>query len=312
MAMSEPGDFAESFLDRLNNEPVPGDGAKLVGSSAIVTGAARGIGYDIARHLMVAGADVLIFDIDEAGAQTAAEQLSATVSGRRAIAYGGDVADEVAVREGFDLASAEFGTPRILVNNAGINDLRPIVRLSVEEWRRLFDVIALGTFIGTRELGRRFMSEGLAGGAIVNISSLNYQIATRGYAHYCSAKAAVSQLTRASALELAVLGIRVNAIAPGLMATPLAGTFFAENPEVPQAFVEQTPLGRVGRTADVARVAVFLASEGAGWLTGLTVPVDGGANLIGLPDSWALMGAGLGLPEPDPSEWAAGRASHGN
>jgi NAD(P)-dependent dehydrogenase (short-subunit alcohol dehydrogenase family) len=275
----------------------------LVGTSAIVTGAARGIGYEIAGHLMAAGASVLIYDIDGEGADRSARSLAEERPEGRAVAFVGDVADEEAQRAAFDLATAEMGPPKILVNNAGINDLRPLVRLSADEWRRLFDVIALGTFLGTREFGRRFMEQELTGGAVVNISSLNYAIPTRGYPHYCAAKAGVSQFTRCAALELAPLGIRVNAIAPGLTNTPLAGSFFEENPEVPQAFVDLTPLGRVGETADIARVAVFLASRASGWVTGHTLPVDGGANLLGLPDSWSLMGAGLGLPEPTAEEW---------
>ena len=275
----------------------------LVGHAAVVTGAAQGIGYDIARHLMTAGADVLVYDINGPGAEAAARTLSEEVSGRRAVPFEGDVADEQAMREAFDVATTELGPPRILVNNAGINDLRPLVRLSVDEWRRLFDVIALGTFLGTRELARRFMEQGLSGGAVVSTSSLNFAIPTVGYAHYCAAKAAVSQFTKAAALELAPLGIRVNAIAPGVTRTPLAASFFAERPEVPAAFIELTPMNRVGETSDIAKVAVFLASEAAGWMTGVTVNVDGGAHMVGLPNSWAIMSGPLGLPEPTPSDW---------
>jgi 3-oxoacyl-[acyl-carrier protein] reductase len=279
----------------------------LVGKSAIVTGAARGIGFDIARHLMRAGADVLVYDIDGENAERAAQELSDEHADRRALPFAGDVADEDAMREAFDVATAEFGTPRILVNNAGINDLRPLVRLSVDEWRRLYDVIALGTFIGTREFARRFMEHGLTGGAVISTSSLNFVTATAGFAHYISAKAAVSQFTKAAAIELAPLGIRVNAIAPGLTRTPLAGMFFAERPEVPQAFVELTPLGRIGETSDMAKVAAFLASDGAAWITGTTIHVDGGAHTIGVPDNWELMAGPLGLEEPTPDEWQRAR-----
>jgi NAD(P)-dependent dehydrogenase (short-subunit alcohol dehydrogenase family) len=279
------------------------DSSNFVAGPAIVTGAGRGIGLDIAAHLLDCGSNVLVYDIDAETGRAAVEQLQRSHPSQRVVFHCGDVADEESMREAFDLAIEHLGVPRILVNNAGVNDLRPLVRLSTDEWRRVFDVIALGTFVGTRELARRYMETGLTGGSVINTSSLNYVIATRGYAHYCAAKAAVSQFTRAAALELAPLKIRVNAIAPGLINTPLAGSFFAENPAVPQAFVDQTPLGRVGETSDVARVAVFLASSLSGWCTGLTIPVDGGANLIGMPDSWTLMGSGLGLAEPTPEEW---------
>lgn len=277
----------------------------LLSGPAIVTGAGRGIGLDIAAHLLDAGSSVLVYDIDRDTGEAAVEQLQSSHPARRVIFHCGDVADEASMREAFDVAVEQLGVPRILVNNAGVNDLRPLVRLSTEEWRRVFDVIALGTFLGTREMARRYMENDLIGGSVINISSLNYLIATRGYAHYCAAKAAVSQFTRAAALELAPLRIRVNAIAPGLTNTPLAGSFFAENPSVPQAFVDQTPLGRVGKTSDVARVAIFLSSSLSEWCTGLTIPVDGGANLIGMPDSWSLMGTGLGLDEPTPEEWTS-------
>jgi NAD(P)-dependent dehydrogenase (short-subunit alcohol dehydrogenase family) len=281
----------------------PGANFELVGSPAIVTGGGRGIGYDIARHLMAAGADVLIFDIDGELAEQAARTLTEESGERRAIPFVGDVADEEKHRDAFDLARAEFGTPRILVNDAPHNELRPIVRFAVDEWRRIFDVMAMGTFLGTREFGRRYMEEGLSGGAIVNISTLNYLTVTPGLAAYSAAKAAISNFTKTAAMEYAPMNIRVNAICPGLTRTPLAERFFGDAPDVPNAFVERTPMGRVGRTEDQAKVAVFLASEASGWITGLNVHVDGGAHLVGVPDNWEVMKGPLGLEDPTPAEW---------
>jgi 3-oxoacyl-[acyl-carrier protein] reductase len=275
----------------------------LVGSSAVVTGAGQGLGYDIARHLMRAGADVLIFELDGDRGEDAARALGDELPDSTALAFAGDVADEVDVRRAFDVATEAFGTPRIVVNNALYNLLSPIVRLPVDEWQRVYDVISRGTFLGTRELGRRFMEEGLTGGAVVNISTLNYSVATTGLAAYCSAKAAVSQFTKAAALEYAQLGVRVNAIAPGLIDTPLARRFFGDQPDVGDAFVELTPLGRIGTTADMARTVVFLASDAAGWVTGVTLNVDGGMHLRGVPDNWELMKGPLGMADPTPDEW---------
>ena len=198
--------------------------------------------------------------------------------------------------------------PRILVNNALYNLLSPIVTLPVDEWQRVYDVIARGTFLGTRELGRRFMEQNLTGGAIVNISTLNYSVATTGLAAYCSSKAAVSQFTKAAALEYAALGIRVNAIAPGLIDTPLARRFLGDQPEVAQAFIDRTPMGRIGQTADMAKVVVFLASQAAGWITGVTLNVDGGMHLEGVPDNWEVMKAPLGMHDPTPADWLDGLA----
>jgi glucose 1-dehydrogenase len=236
--------------------PVTGLTLDLVGSPAIVTGAGQGLGYDTARHLMAPGADVLVFELDGARAEEAARSLNDSQPNRRALAFAGDISREDDVRAAFDLAVEELGVPRILVNNALYNLLSPIVALPVDEWQRVYDVVARGTFLGTREFGRRAMEHKLAGGAIVNISTLNYSIATTGLSAYCSSKAAVSQFTKAAALEYAQLGIRVNAIAPGLIDTPLARRFLGDQPDVEQAFIDLCPLDRVGTTADMARRGV--------------------------------------------------------
>lgn len=252
---------------------------------------------------MAAGADVLVFELDGGRAEEAARSLTREHPQRRALAFAGDVSKEDEMRAGFDVAVEEFGPPQILVNNAVHNLLSPIVRLPVDEWQRVFDVIARGTFIGTREFGRRAMEHSPSGGSIVNISTLNYSVATTGLAAYCASKAAVSQFTKAAALEYAPLGIRVNAIAPGLIDTPLARRFLGEQPDVEQAFVDLCPLDRIGTTEDMARVVVFLASHAASWITGVTLSVDGGMHLRGVPDNWALMKGPLGMDDPTPAEW---------
>ncbi len=285
------------------NPFLPSTALELVGTSAVVTGAAQGLGYDIARHLMAAGADVLIFDIDGDAAQVAATALAEEQPARRALAFAGDVADEDDMRAAFDTAADAFGMPRILVNNALYNVLSPIVGLPVDEWQRVFDVIARGTFVGTREFGRRCMEGGLTGGAIVNISTLNFSVPTRGLAAYCSSKAALSMFTQVAALEYAPMGVRVNAIAPGLIDTPLAKRFLGENPDALRAFVERCPMDRTGQTSDMAKVVVFLASEAAGWITGVTLNVDGGMHLKGVPDNWDVMRGPLGMDEPTPADW---------
>jgi glucose 1-dehydrogenase len=281
----------------------PDTSTELIGMPAVVTGAAQGLGYDIARHLMAAGSDVLVLDIDGARAEEAARALADEQPGRRALAVAADVADEGDMRAAFDVATEALGTPRILVNNALYNLLSPIVTLPVEEWQRVYDVVARGTFLGTREFGRRFMEHGLRGGAIVNISTLNYSVATTGLSAYCSSKAAVSHFTKAAALEYAAFGVRVNAIAPGLLDTPLARRFLGEQPEVAQAFVDKAPLDRIGQTRDIAKVAVFLSSDAAGWITGVTLNVDGGMHLNGVPDNWDVMKGPLGMQDPTPADW---------
>ena len=260
---------------------------------------------------MAAGADVLLFELDRDRAEEAARSLTREQPTRRALAFAGDVSDEDDVRAAFDTAGEELGTPEILVNNALYNLLSLIVTLSVDEWQRVYDVIARGTFLCTREFGRRAMEHDLSTGAIVNISTLNYSVATTGLSHYCSSKAAVSQFTKAAALEYAPLGIRVNAIAPGPIDTPLARRFLGEQPEVEQGFVDMCPLDRIGTTEDMARVVVFLASHAAGWITGVTLNVDGGMHLRGVPDNWALMKGPLGMDDPTPAAWLGPAALDG-
>jgi 3-oxoacyl-[acyl-carrier protein] reductase len=285
------------------NGAVSGAAFKVTGP-AIVTGGGQGIGNQIARHLMAAGADVLIFDIDGALAEKAARALTEESGARRAVPFVGDVSNVEAVRAAFDLCTKELGTPRILVNNAPHNSLTPIVTFDEGDWDRIFEVMAKGTFLTTRELGRRFMEEGLEGGAIINISTLNYITVTPGLCAYSAAKAAISNFTKTTAMEYARLNIRVNAICPGLTRTPLSESFFGEVTDVPDAFQARTPMGRVGRTEDQAKVAVFLASEHAAWVTGMNVHVDGGAHLDGVPDNWEVMKGPLGLEDPTPAAWA--------
>jgi len=147
------------------------------------------------------------------------------------------------------------------------------------------------------------VEQGLKEGVVVNVSTLNYKVPATGLAGYCSAKAALSMFTQVAALEYASKGIRVNAIAPALTDTALARAFFGSSPEVPQAFVANTPLGRIGETEDQAKVVVFLSSRAAAWITGITLVCDGGMHLVGVPDNWALMKGPLGMEDPTPADW---------
>ena len=260
----------------------------LVGTSAVVTGAGRGIGRRIAQRLMDAGANVLIFESDATLAeQTALELTDETEGDTRAVAYCGSVSSADDVAAAYQAATSAFGTPQLLVNNAGTASLSLIVDTPEDEWDLVFDVCAKGTFLCTREHARELLRLELPG-AIVNISSVNYEFATEGLCHYCAAKAAVSQFTKVAALEFAPSNIRVNAIAPGLTRTPMSEGGFLSG-RMGEEFIAHTPLGRFGETEDIARVAVFLCSTDSQWITGATLPVDGGGHMRGLFNYWATM-----------------------
>jgi 3-oxoacyl-[acyl-carrier protein] reductase len=253
----------------------------LVGDSAIVTGGAQGIGLGIARELIARGASVVLFDLNE----DAVNEAAASLEPGKAVGFAGSVTAAADWSAAFDQAGESFGPATILANNAGWASMALIEDLEESDWDQCMDVCAKGAFLGTKEFARR-NQEGP--GAIVNTSSLNAEAATDGLAHYCAAKAAVSQLTKVAAAELAPRGIRVNAVAPGITRTPMSeGGFLAGR--MGEEFIAHTPMGRFGEPEDIARAVAFLASEDAGWVTGVTLPVDGGGHIRGLQNYWATM-----------------------
>lgn len=259
----------------------------LIGTSAIVTGGAQGIGLAIARRFIELGASVLLFDLNEDTVSESASRLEAEFGEGRAAGFAGSVASAAAVDAAFDDATARFGRVDLLANNAGWASMALIQDLSEEDWDKCFDACVKGAFLCTRSFARRALEAG-GGGAIVNTSSQNAEAATDGLAHYCAAKAAVSQLTKATAVELAPHGIRVNAVAPGITRTPMSEGGFLGG-RMGEEFLSHTPMGRFGEPEDVARVVGLLCSDEAGWVTGATVPVDGGGHIRGLHNYWATM-----------------------
>ena len=259
---------------------------KLGARVALVTGAAQGIGWGIAAHLAERGVRVAVLDHNQEGAERAAEELNHDRPELCAIACPGDVASAADVSRAFDAAEATLGPVSLLVNNAGIARLALIVEGAEDEWDEVFAVHMKGTFLCTREYARRLRG---SSGAIVNISSINGEHGpTEGAASYCAAKAAIAQFTKVAALELAPLGVRVNAVSPGATMTPLAQA----NAKMHDAFLARTPLGRFGEVGDIASVVVFLLSEEAGWITGVTLPVDGGMHMRGVHNFHAVLTEG--------------------
>jgi len=254
----------------------------LTGRSAVVTGGAVGIGFGIARRLAEAGAKVLVADLDGAAAEGAAATLRG--EGRVAQAVAVDVRSAADVERMVETAVAAHGRLDVLVNNAGIYPFMPVLAMTEELWDRVLDVNLKGTFLCAQAAAKQMVAQG-GGGVIVNIASIDaYHPSSVGLAHYDASKGGVVMFTKNLALELGPHRIRVVAIAPGSVTTP--GTRAATAAMGPidveamnRAFLARIPLGRTGTPDDIGRVALFLASDAAAYITGSTVFVDGGVLL---------------------------------
>lgn len=249
----------------------------FAGKTVIVTGAAGGIGRAIAEHFARAGAGIVIADIaDEAGRAAAAELEGA---GARARFVHCDVGDEGDVAGLIDTALA-FGSGRldVLVNNAGILDSADFLDLPLAEFDRVLRVNVRGAFLAGQAAARQMVAQVKAGGepgTVINMSSVNSKFALPDHVAYSISKGGMSQLTKAMALSLARYNIRVNAIGPGSINTAMLAQVMSDD-VVRRRILSRTPLGRVGETAEIAEIALFLASPAASYITGQTVYADGG------------------------------------
>jgi NAD(P)-dependent dehydrogenase (short-subunit alcohol dehydrogenase family) len=244
---------------------------------AIVTGAASGIGAATTRRFIREGAAVVMVDIDR-------RQLEATAAGLdrpdRAATVVGDVADRDVAGAAVACARERFGRLDVLVNNAARYDNTPFPERDFEEWKRVFDVILVGAFHFCRQAAQAMIAAGVPG-RIVNVTSIHGRHGEKGASHYGAAKAALNQFTRCLAIELAPHGIRVNAVAPGFVDTPMSvynGVNELETPRFVQQYVQERriPLARPARPEEIAGVIVFLASDDAGYVTGHVLVADGG------------------------------------
>lgn len=245
---------------------------RLAGRSALVTGAAAGIGRAIAEAFAAEGADVALLDRDAARLAEAEQGLAG--SGRKILAITCDLADAEAARAAVAQAIDGLGKLDILVNNAGMLAAGDVLNLSLEDFDQVLAVNLRAPFVIGQAAARHMVERGLKG-AIINMSSINAVLAIPGQLAYVTSKGGINQLTKTMALGLASHGIRVNAIGPGsIMTDILKGVMGSE--EAKRSILARTPLGRIGEPAEVAKVAVFLSSDEASYLTGQTIYPDGG------------------------------------
>lgn len=242
---------------------------------AIVTGAARGIGAEVARRLSSDGHAVAIFDLDESACKVVADEINA--NGGKAIGVGVDVSDEVKVEAGVSRVAAELGAPTILVNNAGIIRDNMLFKMTLADWDSVMAVHLRGAFLMSREVQQYQTKE--KWGRIVNLSSTS-ALGNRGQANYSAAKAGMQGFTKTLALELGPFGVTANAIAPGFIATDMtaatADRLGITFDQFKEAMAKEIPVRRVGEPADIAHAVSFYASEGAGFVSGQVLYVAGG------------------------------------
>ncbi len=250
-------------------------GYDLTGRVAIVTGGSEGIGAATARMLAECGADVAISGRTEVTLAATARAI-AVATGRRCIAVTGDMRQEDQVKALVDRLMAEFGRIDILVNNVGWGTHGKLEGMSTEHYRGEFAINMDATFFCAREAVKHMIAGG--GGAIVNNSSVAGTKGVPGLGAYSAAKAAIQMFTRVAAAEWGPKGVRVNCVAPGLIATPNASKDFEQSGINVDEFCKGFPLQRAGRAEDVASTILFLASDASSYITGAVVPVDGGPS----------------------------------
>ena len=241
----------------------------LAGKVAIVTGGGRGIGLAIARALADDGASVVVSGRDAARLDAAVKELEAL--GGAALAVAADAAKREDVDRLAEATRERFGRIDVAVNNAGITRDQLLVRMKDDDWDQVLDTNLRGVFLMTRAVGKVMMRQ--KSGRIINIASAAGAMGNPGQVNYSAAKAGVIGLTKASGRELAHWNILVNAVAPGLIETDMAAAIPAEARE---AMLQQVPLKRIGQGREVAEVVRFLAGDGASYVTGQTIHVNGG------------------------------------
>ncbi len=247
---------------------------KLTGKVAVVTGASKGIGAAIAKHLAAEGAAVVVnYASSKAGADKVVAAI--TSAGGKAVAVQADVAKQADIDRLFAETKKAFGRLDILVNNAGIYEFSPLDSITADHFHKQFNLNVLGLILCSQAAARLFDS---AGGSIVNLSSIVSTLAFPNAAVYSGTKGAVDAITRSLATELGPRQIRVNAVRPGMVETEGTHAAGIEESEMQKQVLALTPLGRLGKPVDIAGAVVFLASPESSWITGETLIIAGGSR----------------------------------
>lgn len=252
----------------------------------VVTGGAQGIGESIARRLIAEGGSVVVGDLNIERLAALADEL-----GDRFVGVSTDVTSEKDLEALVAAAVDNFGALDLAVNVAGAAKYKQITELTEEEWDFTLDICAKGVVFSVKHEARQMLAQG--GGAIVNIASLNATVPMVSGAPYCAAKAAVAMVSQVAALELGAHGIRVNAVSPGLTATPLNAELRAA-PVLHDAFLERIPLGRSASPDEIAAAALWLASDDAAYVTGTNLLIDGGWAQTTYPDLRRILSQAAG------------------
>ena len=248
---------------------------RVAGKVALITGAASGLGAESARRLAREGASVVLTDMAADAGQALAEEIAS--QGAKALFLAQDVTDEARWASVVAAAVERFGKIDVLVNSAGVGGGEPFLESTFEGWRRILSINLDGTYLGMRAVAPVMVQNG--GGSIINLSSILGKVGMPGATAYCASKGGVLMLTKATALELAPAGVRVNSVHPGFIETPMVATALheAENGnEMRDMLITRHALGRLGVPREIADGIVFLASDESSFMTGSELVIDGG------------------------------------